>query len=56
MKFHGMLREITYRGDFKVKAYAVKFVEKPDEIIDLIANGWEFVCEAKGRFIFRKKL
>jgi len=39
-----------------VKAYAVKFVEKPDEIIDLIANGWEFVCEAKGRFIFRKKI
>jgi len=39
-----------------MQAYAVKFVEKPDEIIDLIADGWEFVCEAKARFIFRKKL
>ena len=39
-----------------MQAYAVKFVEKPDEIINLIENGWEFVCKAKGRFIFRKKL
>ena len=39
-----------------MQAYAVKFVEKPDEIIALIADGWEFVCEAKARFIFRKKL
>jgi len=39
-----------------MEAYAVKYVEKPDEIIALTRDGWEFVCEAKARFIFRKKL
>ena len=43
-----------------MKAYAVKYVEKPDEIIALTRDGWEFVTKAnyqgKEYFIFRKKL
>ena len=40
----------------KLKAYAVEWVENVKDMDVLIEQGWELVCEAKARFIFRKKL